>query len=366
MSTTSRLRALDVFRGLTVAAMILVNCSGSDDAYPILEHAPWHGMTFADLVFPAFLVIVGISAAFSTAARLARGQTARQIELHAAARALGLFGLGLLVNVFIFPEPHGVRYLGVLQRIALCSVGASAFLLLDRPALEPVAAAVLLGGYWLLLTRVPVPSHGVGLLTPEGNLASWLDRRLMGGHMMTPVQDSEGLLSTLPAFATTLLGLIAGRRLLRSRAEPRAAARLTAAGAALAVLGAVWGLSFPLNKHLWTSSYALTTSGLSLAGLGACLLAFGETPPRWLKAVETLGRRALAAYVLSGFIYGVLEFIDKLLPDGSPGSLKLWLNARLFGFWLPARPASLAFALAFTALCAAITVSADARLGRKT
>jgi predicted acyltransferase len=363
---TNRLRALDVFRGLTVALMIVVNCSGSDTAYALFEHAPWHGLTFADLVFPAFLVVVGVSAAFSHAIRRARGQTQGRILGHVAIRALGLFALGLLTNFVLYPGAHGgLRWLGVLQRIALCALGVACFLALDRPALEPAAAAALLAGYWLLLSRFSAPGFPPGNLTVEGNFASWIDRLCMNGHMMTPLQDQEGLLSTLPAFATALIGLVAGRRLLRARAEPRAAAALGAAGLALAAAGAAWGTSFPLNKHLWTSSYALTTSGLALAGLAACLLIGGETPPRAFAPIECLGRHALAAYVGSGFVYGVLEFIPAALPGGAAGSLKLWLNARLFETWLAPRNASLVFALSFAAISAAAAAAAERRLGPK-
>jgi predicted acyltransferase len=361
MPLIKRLRALDLFRGLTVVGMILVNCSGSDDVYTTMEHAPWHGLTFADFVFPSFLLIVGVSAAFSHAVRLERGQRAVDIARHAATRAAGLFLLGVLVNVVLYHGTSGVRWPGVLQRIALCAAGASAFLLWDRPALEPVVAAALLAGYWLLLTRVPVPGHGAGVLTPEGNLASWLDRRLIGGHMMTPLEDQEGILSTLPAFATTLIGLIAGRRLVSGGAGPKAAARMAAAGAALAVLGWVWSLSIPFNKHIWTSSYALLTAGSCLLGLAFCIAFFGERPHRWSRPLESLGRHALGAYVGAGFVYGVLEFIGARLPDGSQGSLKLWLNAHLFLTWLPPRAASLAFAAVFTALTAAAVRRFDAK-----
>ncbi len=358
-----RLRGLDVFRGLTVAGMIVVNCSGSDDVYRQFEHAPWHGMTLADLVFPSFLMMVGVSAAYSHAARRERGHGARGIAGHAALRAAGLFLLGLMTDVVLYHGTRGVRWPGVLQRIAVCSLAATGFLLADLPALEIFAAAVLLIGYWLLMTRVPVPGHGPGDLSPAGNLASWLDRRLIGGHMMTPIEDQEGLLSTLPAIATTLIGLVAGRRLVAGGSDRAASLRLAAAGAVLTALGLgwAWGLGFPLNKHLWTSSFALASGGICLGGLAACLLAWGETPPRWTGPLESLGRHALAFYVGSGFVYGVMEFVTARLPDGSSGNVKLWLDLHLFASWLPAKAASLAFALCFAAAAAAAARRVDPR-----
>lgn len=361
MPLIKRLRALDLFRGLTVVGMILVNSSGSDNVFPIMDHAPWNGLTFADFVFPSFLLIVGVSAAYSHAARRARGESEAAVAGHAALRAAGLFALGLLVNFVVFREAGGVRWPGVLQRIALCSAGATGFLLLDRPALEPAAAAVLLVGYWLAMTFVPVPGHGPGVLTPAGNLASWLDRRLMGGHLLTPLEDQEGILSTVPAFATTLLGVIAGRRLVADGPKKPLAWSLGLSGLALAALGSAWSLVFPLNKHLWTSSYALVTGGLCLTGLALFLLWTGEKPVAWEAPLESLGRRALAAYVGAGFVYGVLEFVGARLPDGSRGNLKLWLNAHLFASWLPPRVASLAFAIAFTGLAAAAARAYDRR-----
>lgn len=358
MPTTSRLRALDLFRGLTVAGMILVNSSGSDEVYPLLDHAPWHGLTLADLVFPSFLVMVGASAAISFSRRRARGEPPIEISRHAARRAAGLFALGLLVNFVVYREAAGgIRWPGVLQRIAACSLGAWGLLLLDAPSWEPSIASILLVGYWLAMTRIRVPGHGAGDLSPEGNLASWIDRKLMAGHLETPLVDPEGLLSTVPAFATTVLGLIAGRRIVRDGAA--ASGALLASGLALAALGAAWAPFFPPNKHLWTSSYALIAGGLSIAGLGAFLRLFAAGVPRPLAPFDALGRRALAAYLGAGFVYGVLEFVGARLPDGSAGNLKLWLTARLFAPWLAPRAASLAFAAAFTALSAALAVAGD-------
>jgi predicted acyltransferase len=359
MPKVQRLRALDIFRGVTVAAMIVVNCSGSDDVYPLLEHAPWHGLTLADVVFPSFLFIVGLSAVLSRAARVGRGQKSEDIFLHTAWRSAGLFALGLLVNFVIFREAVGIRWPGVLQRIAICSMTTSAVLMLDSAYVELGLFCALLLGYWALMTRFPVPGHGAGILTPEGNLASWLDRRLMGGHLQFPLEDPEGLLSTLPAIATTLLGAMAGRSLIKSKWEPKYALALGAVGVGLCAAGFAWDTVFPMNKHLWTSSYVLATGGICLALLAGVLVIFSENPPTVLRPLEALGRRALAAYTFTGFVYGVQEFVHARLPDGSMGNVKLWITAHAFLPWLEPKAASLAYALTFTALAGAAALVAE-------
>ncbi|MBI2384778.1 MAG: DUF1624 domain-containing protein [Elusimicrobia bacterium] len=351
MSPPARLRSLDVFRGLTVAAMIAVNSPGGDEVFAPLRHADWHGCTPADLIFPAFLVIMGVSAVFGDAARRERGETPAETARRVLRRAAVLLALGLLVNFFLYHGRDGLRLPGVLQRIALCGLAVEAFLRLDRPAAEPAAAAALLIGYQLLLGED---------LTPEGNLAYRLDVRLFGGRLLDdPWGDPEGLTSTLGALATSLLGLMAGRRLVRE--GPAAAGALGAAGLALAALGAAWSARLPLNKHLWTSSYALFAGGLSLAGLAFCLRLVEARPARWARPFEALGRRALAAYVLAGLAYGIQEFVRTPLPDGSPGNLKLLVTVSLFGSWLRPKAASLAYALVFTGAAAAAAAVAARR-----
>ncbi|HAZ09282.1 MAG TPA: DUF5009 domain-containing protein [Elusimicrobia bacterium] len=364
MPQTKRLRCLDAFRGLTVAAMVAVNCSGREEVYAPLAHAAWHGWSLADLVFPSFLVALGASALFSFEARRTKGQAPSDFARYALLRALGLFALGMLVDLVLFSTPGGARWPGVLQRIALCSLGVSGLLIFEKPAAEASIALGLLAGYWLAMMYVPVPGHGAGILTPEGNLAYWLDRTLFAGHTSDPLGDEEGLLSTLPALATALLGLCAGRKIAQDGLETRAAARLGVLGLALAALGAVWGRFFPVNKHLWTSSYALLSGGLAVAGLGALALTIEGRTARWAAPFEALGRHALTAYILSGLLYGIQEFVVVRLPDGAQGNVKLWLVARLFDPWLSARAASLAYALAFTALCAAAAALYEARLTR--
>lgn len=279
-------------------------------------------------------------------------------------RAALLIGLGVLENAFLYWGTNGIRFPGVLQRIALCYLGVEAFLFLRRPKTEPAAAAALLLLYWLLLTTVPVPGYGPGVLTPEGNLAHWLDRRLFPGHLMnSPWGDPEGLLATVPALATSLLGLIAGRALVEKGAA--LARRLAEWGLAAAALGALWSLVLPLNKHLWTSSYALFTGGLALAGLGACLRAIEGRKAVWAEPFEALGRRALLAYIAAGFFYGVQEYVSVVLPDGQPGNVKLWLTASLFEPWMTAKAASLAYAAAYTAAITAAASLVAKRLDRR-
>lgn len=359
-----RLRSLDVYRGLTVAGMVLVNSSGSDEVYAPLRHSVWNGWTPTDLIFPSFLVIMGVSAAFSAAAREARGATSVEAAPRVLLRAAVLIGLGLLENAFIYHGTGGVRFPGVLQRIALCYLGVEVFLFLRWPKTEPVAAAGLLLVYWILLMKVPVPGHGAGVLTPEGNLSYWLDRHLFPGHLMnSPWGDPEGLLATLSALATSMLGLIAGRQLVTKGAP--LARRLGEWGLGLAALGALWSTILPLNKHLWTSSFALFTGGLALAGLAGCLLLIEGRPADWAKPFEALGRHALSVYLLAGFLYGVQEYVSVTLPGGAAGNIKLWLTARLFEPWMTAKAASLSYAAVYTVAITTVVSFAAKRFERR-
>src|SRR4051794_5863040 len=206
-----RLDSLDVFRGLTIAAMILVSTPGTWTAvYTPLDHAAWHGWTPTDLVFPFLLFAMGAAVPFALARR--RGAP-RGVRRHVLRRAAVLFALGLLLNAIEAPPPLHLdtfRIPGVLQRIAIVYAAIAA--LTERTSLRTqiVAAVAALFGYWAILMWLPVPGVGAGVLTPEGNFASWLDRALLGRHLLTPVYDPEGVLSTVPAIATALAGVFAG------------------------------------------------------------------------------------------------------------------------------------------------------------
>ena len=206
-----RLVSLDVFRGATMASMILVNNPGLwTAAYAPLLHVPWHGWTFTDLIFPSFLWIVGLAMTLSFARRVARGENRSRLLLHAGRRALILFAVGLFLGGFPFFHLATLRIPGVLQRIAVCYLAAAAIFLFTRVRGQIAWTAALLAGYWALLAWAPVPGHGAGKLEPVGNIAQHIDNLLLAGHMWsrTKVWDPEGILSTIPAIATTLLGVL--------------------------------------------------------------------------------------------------------------------------------------------------------------
>lgn len=337
MKRTGRLTSLDALRGLAVAGMVLVNCPGSDEGFAALRHSTWHGLTPADLVFPFFLVALGASVALSLGRRRDAGATDRDLLRGAARRSAALFLLGLFVNLFEDFPGQGLRWSGVLQRVALCDLACAWLYVSGGPVLWARAAFFSLLGYAVLLLLTAAPGCPPGELTPLCALPSWLDRLLLDSHQPGAV-DPEGVLTTLPAAATAALGLLAGEGLRRG--APGGA--LAAAGAALAAAGVAASAAVPFNKHLWTSSFALLSGGSALLALGG-LEALSARASGPLAPLVALGRRALVAYVLFGAVYGLLEF----LPAPRQPDLKLWLTRTLLEPALGPRGASLAFSLLF-------------------
>ena len=249
-----RLESLDVFRGLTIAAMILVSTPGTWNAvYWPLEHANWNGWTPTDLVFPFLLFAMGAAVPFA----LGRRRGTPNLRRHVVRRAAMLFALGLVLNAIETPPPIGLatfRIPGVLQRIALVYL-ALAWLTEQTTRRTQIAVAVAsLLGYWAALALVPVPSGDT--------LPGLVDRALLGRHVLTTWGDPEGLLSTIPAIATALGGVFAGEWLMQPR-RPNRSAYLWAAGLGATVLGLLWDRVFPINKNLWTSSFAVFSAGLA-------------------------------------------------------------------------------------------------------
>jgi predicted acyltransferase len=340
------LTSLDAFRGFTIAAMILVNNPGSwDDVYTPLVHADWNGWTLADLVFPFFLFIVGVAITFSFGTarggrRLARDRLKRILH-----RTALLFAIGIMLNtVEGFAGLGTLRIPGVLQRIALCYLVASVVFLATGPALQAAMMAALLAGYGLILALVPVEGHRPGWLDPDHNPAAYLDRMLLGeGHLYHPTWDPEGVLSTIPAIATTLSGVLAGHWLRSKRGGRQTTLGLAVAGIAATVAGLFLDRWMPINKNLWTSSYAVFTSGCALLSLAAC---------HWLVDVKGYRRAALpfvvfgvnpiAVYVLS-MAGGALLDVVTLGGD----NLRTIVLQSLFGGWAPPRAASFLFAVSY-------------------
>jgi len=354
----SRLLSVDVFRGMTMVAMILVNNPGdSSTTYWPLQHAQWHGWTPTDLVFPFFLFIVGVAIVLALKRRLDAGDPLRPLHLKILRRSLILFGLGLFLAGFpfglfgprSFAELLAVwRIPGVLQRIAVCYLVVSLLVLHCRVRTLKLLTVALLVGYWALMTVVPVPGQGApDIDEPGGHLSAWLDRAVFGDHVwdQARVYDPEGLLSTLPAIATTLFGVFAGL-LLAARIEPlERVARLFAAGAMLTAGGFVWGWLFPINKPIWTSSYAVFTAGLAFSTLALCHWWVDLRGRRtFTRFFVVYGVNAIAVYVGSGALARTLSLVR---ISGVP--LKQQIYNALLASWLPPHLASLAYALAWVA-----------------
>lgn len=347
---SSRIYSLDVFRGATIAGMILVNNPGTWSAiYPPLQHAEWHGLTPTDLIFPFFLFIVGVAIAIALGKRVSESDN-RAVYIKIFRRTALIFGLGLLLHAFPFFELSTLRIPGVLQRIAVCYLIASLIFLNTTWKQQGIIAGALLLGYWFLMTAVNVPGCEVTALADKAcNLAAYVDRSVLGlDHIWKQgkVYDPEGILSTIPAVVTTMSGVFAGLWLKTDKGEYEKAGGLLLSGIVLLVIGWIWSFWFPFNKALWTSSYTVYTSGLACCFLGFCYWVNDlKGYKTWAKPLEVFGVNALALYVGSGIAAKLLDIIKVGGgPDAMP--LKAWFYDSLATVFEPIN-ASLAFALLF-------------------
>jgi predicted acyltransferase len=358
---SGRLICLDIFRGLAVAGMILVDNPGSDEkVYWPIAHAEWNGWTLADFIFPSFLFLVGVSLVFSFAKRREKGDSRRRILLHVFIRSLLLIAIGLLVNAspFIGVDFHALRFEGVTQRIALCYFAAAILELWSDRRGQIIAIAACLFGYWALLRFVPVPGLGVPgrdipFMDPNQNLAAWLDRKLFMGHLFDGTRDPEGILSTIPAIATTLLGVLTGHW-LRSRKSPATKAiAMLLAGICGLVAGEVWNTWFPINKNLWTSSFAVFSGGFALVFLAFLywVLEIKRWRGAWTVPILVFGMNAIVGFVADSLVYGPGYTFTVEHADGTTSSWHDAAQAKLVSLGASPPNASLIYSLGAVLFC---------------
>ncbi|WP_426061886.1 acyltransferase family protein [Hymenobacter sp. B1770] len=330
-SQPGRLISLDVFRGITVMAMILVNNPGDwGHIYPPLEHAEWNGCTPTDLIFPFFLFIVGVSLVYALDGVKRRSEPQGAVVLRVLKRAAVLFGLGLLLSLYPKFDFSTVRILGVLQRIALVFLGCSIIFLKTTWRTQLWLVVAFLVGYAVLMQLVPVPDFGPANLEPSTNLGAWLDRLIFTeAHLwkQSKTWDPEGLLGTLPSLGTGLLGVLTAQGLRCPSPEPAAkVAWLFVAAGAVIILGLCWAPWFPINKALWTSSYVLYTGGLAMAGLAALYWICDVQGYRsWTQPALVYGVNAILVFCLSALLSRTFALFSLPGPSGKTVGLKEWL-----------------------------------------
>jgi predicted acyltransferase len=339
-----RLVSLDAFRGATIAFMILVNTAGDGSAvYWPLRHAEWNGWTPTDVVFPSFLWIAGVALTLSFRRRLAAGLGRGVLLRQAFRRAVILYALGLLVYAYPAFDLSTFRIMGVLQRIAICYLAGSAIWLWSARRGRIAWVVALLAGYWLLMMYAPVPGYGAGRLDVEGNFAHYVDAIVLGRHNYahTVTWDPEGIVSTLPAIATLLFGTLAGDELAREEALGRRLWRVAAAGSLLLAVGLVASHWLPINKKLWTSSFALFMAGLD--GLLFALTAWLVDIRGWTRAVRPFvifGMNAITVYMAAELLDITLDALH----------VRRGLYEAVFAPLASPVNASLLYALAYTGL----------------
>jgi predicted acyltransferase len=362
-----RLISLDVFRGIAIAGMILVNMVSiaEPNVYPALLHAEWHGCTLSDLVFPFFLFIVGVAMSFSLSKYTDDNKPTGVVYWRILRRIAILFALGLFLNgfwnqgIWTF-DVSSIRLMGVLQRISLSYLLAS-FAVLNLPRKgQWILAGVLLIGYWLAMMYVPVPGYGAGVLTREGNLGAYIDRliipkaHLYKGDSFNYMGDPEGLFSTIPAVVSVLAGYFTGNWIRNQKVKSSTSISLVLFGISCLIIALVWDWVFPINKKLWTSSFVVFTSGWALLLFAACYeLIEVRQIRRWSKPFEVMGLNAISLFVASVLFIKILVKTTIGAGDNALTTYN-WIYQNLFASWAGAVNGSLLFAIATVLLWLAV------------
>ena len=343
-----RLLSLDVFRGFTLLGMVLVN-SHPGEIYPGLGHAKWNGWGFADLIFPFFVFIVGVAIPYSFANRLARGESREKLFKHILIRCVLLFAIGVFLNGFPRFDLSTLRVMNVLQRIAICYFLASIIFIYIRMTTRSIVrlCCAILVLYFILMKFVPVPGYGAGVLEPIGNWGNYFDRHIMLGHMQHDGWEGKSLLGSFPALVTMLMGLLTGVYLRTARPAYETLTHLYFYGSLCMAAGITWGLWFPINQHLWTSSLVLFMGGMALVFLATCYyIVDTKKITWWTLPCLIFGVNSLAVWVFSQLGMKTLMAIDITGPNGA--AVSLW---KAGGDWLASflgpMNGSLAFAILY-------------------
>lgn len=360
ISSGKRLVSLDYFRGATVMLMILVNNPGSwSYIYGPFKHAAWHGWTPTDLVFPFFLFIVGVSIVLAFTKAKAKGANNRDLFRKTLIRALKIFGLGLILASFPFftfspdfglhPSLENLRVMGVLQRIAICYAVAAFLFLYTKPKTQMLTLGGLLVGYWALMMFIPIPEHGAGAIDkPLTNLAAYIDQMIFGKkHLWGSYNwDPEGLLSTIPAIGSTLIGVWTGRMLVSDQKnEESRTLQFFIWGFILIALGYIWSWNFPINKNIWTSSYALFTGGQAMCVFGLSYWFIDvKGKQKYTNWGVAFGLNAITVFFLSGIIGRLITLITFETSEGTV-TLKGWFYDTVYGWISSPYNASIAYAI---------------------
>jgi len=331
---TGRLLSLDAFRGLTIALMILVNTAGGlPEAYSPLLHAEWDGLTLTDCVFPSFLWMVGLSLTLSR----------KRALMPVLRRGLILYLLGLFIYIFPHFDLPTARLLGVLQRIAICYVAASLIYMYTGVRVQILWIVGLLVSYWVLMTMMAVPGFGAGRLDEAGNFSHYIDSIVLGNHNYahTKTWDPEGIVSTLPSIATALFGVLAAQLVRSKRVLSERTTWMYLIGACLTVAGLAVSMTMPINKKLWSVSFALVLAGLDYTAFASMLwIVDGNGYSGWVRPFAILGRNAIAVYMAA-------EIGETLL---AMSGARDWLYSTAYASVLDPKNASLAFALSYVLL----------------
>ena len=347
-----RLISLDAFRGITIIMMILVNNPGSwAHVYKPLRHASWHGWTPTDFIFPFFLFIVGVAISLVFSKRMDSGVSKQALLGKIFTRSLIIFAVGIFLNLFPYFRVSSLRIMGVLQRIALCYLMAGLIVLYFPKRVQWGITVFLLAAYWIVMKIVPVPGFGAGVLEPEGNLCWYIDKTLLNGHTWkgapVPGFDPEGLLSTFPAVATTMLGVFTGDWIRTDRSHIEKAGALFFTANIALVSGVIMDLWFPINKNLWTSSYVVFMAGMALHFLAVCLwLIDVKGVEMWVRPFIIFGSNAIVVFALSSMVAKLLVAIH-ISTGGQSLTLKSYIYSKWFASWAGPLNGSLLFAFSY-------------------